>query len=383
MGNLSDSQYASFRTDDCQQQWPYLQRDRSRTVSEQDHVKVSLPSEPLQGEASVVHREHGPGHISKPNLSEQSGVELAQLSAVPQETPSHLDHNLLGEPSLREAETTFEGGDDTQIDRCLSYYMKRRTVTSMHPEAPSALPSPLPPDLDHPPSPSQNSALRRSFKFAKTANLLEKIRRSQIRLNDEALSKARSEGFRFSRAPDARVVTEEPCPSSASSANSTEATKYDVSSSFSPENLTGAKIPAHWRPHSHLQKGKTPAIGDQDNLGSSPASEPHSAFEYAEYYDTYLPGAVHTSGRAALTANDAEDGYALPWSNHSPCRSSALSPRRSENASMRQRSATFSQGSPLAWPESASLETDDAASKSHLSGVSCRESAQVDEVIRF
>ncbi|TKY86094.1 hypothetical protein EX895_004919 [Sporisorium graminicola] len=396
MGSLTDIQYLSFKTD----HWPYLQRDRSRTAPVQDHVKVSLPSQPAKSDI----REQRPAAITI--VADHSGVELAPLSAAPAEALTDHDHNLLPKPRTREAETTVEG-DDTQIDRCLSYYMKRRTCASMQPETMSALPSPLPQALDNPPSPTRapTSAARISFtKFAKTANLLEKIRRSQIRLNDEALSKARSEGFRISRAPSHKIMTgrevDEPCPSPASFASRTEATKDDASSSFSPERQTGTKIPAHQRPHSKLlyQHGETPSAGggDQDALGSSPAisEEPHSAFEYAEYYDSCLPAATspaRTPARQALTANDAEDAIVMPWgANHSPCRSSALSPRRSENMSIRQRSATFSQASPLAWPASLSVETDgDAAvagrgGMGSLSNVSMqRESAQVDEVIRF
>ncbi|SJX66092.1 uncharacterized protein SRS1_13534 [Sporisorium reilianum f. sp. reilianum] len=389
MGSLTDIQYPSYKADDHrQQQWPYLQRDRSRTASAQEHVQVSLPSHPVQGDGFGDTCEKRPEPITV--MSEQSGVEMAQLSAVPHEPFNHHDPNLLQGSTMREAETTVEG-DEAQIDRCLSYYMKRHTRASMQAEPISALPSPMPRELDFPPSPTQNSAARRSFKFAKTANLLEKIRRSQIRLNDEALSKAKNEGFRISTLPQRVATLEEERRSSASSTNSTEATKYDASSSFSPEKQ-GAKIPAHWRPHSklHYQNGQQQSAGaGQDVLGSSPAvSEPHSAFEYAEYYESYLPAAAPTPAQLALTANDAEDGFAVPWGNHSPCRSSALSPRRSENASIRQRSATFNQVSPLHWPASASVETDSDAGgrggKGHLSTVSMhRESAQVDEVIRF
>ena len=299
--------------------------------------------------------------------------------------------------SLRDGERTCEG-DDGQIDRCLSYYMKRHTRASMHPDTTLDLPSPLPRRISaaSPAPETQDRVMRRSFKFPKTANLLEKIRRSQIRLNEEALAQARKEGHRISRPTSQARSSVQGAQAGILSpfSDETEASRNDVSDSFGSTAVaepTGQNLPAHWRSSATLNRTGAACGGanDQDVLGSSPAvSEPHSAFEYADYYDSYLP---HTSIRLQPADDgDVEDDFALPWQNHSPCRSSALSPRLSSSVSMRQRSATFSQASPLAWPRSANTDTtaDGGAlrhTQSHLSAVADpqRGSPQADEVIRF
>ncbi|SPO25079.1 uncharacterized protein UTRI_02823_B [Ustilago trichophora] len=399
------------------QGYPHLQSNHSKAGSGEDHVSLAIPQERSTGFQLTRGDLRGLDSIAQPIEygSQQNTLELNQ-PGVQHGGESENDHLPVHSyrASLGDGEKTFEG-DDGQIDRCLSYYMKRHTRASVHPDVLPGLRSPLPrdsiPDLPSPlprhlhmagGSPTtpeaQDRPDRRSFKFPKTTNLLERIRRSQIRLNNEALSKARKEGYCVSGpvSHKARTSVQE-----ASSFNSspisvgTDASKYDASSSYvsmTRGDPASRKIPAHWRSSSKVQRQLAEASGaaDPDVLGTSPAvSEPHSAFEYADYYDSYLPG-PHTSLRLPLTSEDVGDGFAVPWQDHSPCRSSALSPRQSTNMSMRQRSATFGLASPSAWPSDATAETSaDAAqlrrSKSHLSTVPDihRESAEVDEVIRF
>ncbi|KAJ9478775.1 hypothetical protein PHBOTO_002263 [Pseudozyma hubeiensis] len=209
--------------------------------------------------------------------------------------------------------------------------MKRRTTASVPPEALPHLRSPVPLQQNFVVPHTSAQTTDRTVDFPKTPNLLERIRRSQIRLDEEALSKAKNEGFRLSR-----------------------------------------MLP----PDGPAEK----------NFGTSPAiSEPHSAFEYAEYYDSYLPGAHLSVAPQGLSADDP----ALRWQDHSPSRSSALSPRRSTTVSMRQRSATLSQASPAAWPSSLYVDDGSKVASRHPSKRrldlrnSHRDSAQVDEVIRF
>lgn len=399
------------------QGYPYLQSNHSKAGSEEEHVSLAILQQQSTGFPLTRGNIRGLDSIVQPidYESQQHTLELNQPE-VQHGGESENDHLSMHShrASLGDGEKTFEG-DDGQIDRCLSYYVKRHTQASIQPDVLPCLRSPLPrdsiPDLPSPlprhlymagESPTlpeaQDRPVRRSFKFPKTANLLERIRRSQIRLNDEALCKAKKEGYRVSRPVSHKArtsVQEAPCFNSSPISVGTDASKYDASSSYvsmTRGDPASRKIPAHWRSSSRVQRYVAEASGaaDADVLGTSPAvSEPHSAFEYADYYDSYLPG-PHTCLRLPLTSEDVGDGFAVPWQDHSPCRSSALSPRQSTNMSMRQRSATFSLASPLAWPPSATAETSaDAAqlrrSKSHLSTVPDihRESAEVDEVIRF
>ena len=352
------SNYPSFRPHDQQQkQWPYLQRERSETWSTRDHVEASMSSQSTHG--TLFGGGHEPLAEPSAKLLAYESEQVEQIDA--EETDAweqRAQAGIVRKPSIQEAEITVEG-DELQIDRCLSYYMKRRTGASDHdhPEALSNLPSPMPQEMDDPSTlvRTADKSGRRSLKFVKTANLLEKIRRSQIRLNEEALSKAKSEGYRLSVAPSRRSVREIEgahfSSSPASTTGGTDATKYDVSSSFTPprSRAEGPKIPAHWRDSSnirleHSRNLSLARTGEQDEFSSSP----HSAFEYADYYEGYLPNARQTSIRLE-PASEAEDGIALPWQDHSPCRSSALSPRGSTIASVRQRSGTSSQASPMAW----------------------------------
>lgn len=237
-----------------------------------------------------------------------------------------------------EGERTMQE-DDGQIDRCLSYYMKRnsRSPATTSPQAPC--------DTTEELSPSPTRKSRRSFAFAKTANLLEKIRRSQIRLDSEALQ-SKLEGSPVPNKPGSHDAT----PS-----------KYDHSSSFvTPERQA---LPAHWRSSS------------RDLYGSSPG---HDAFEYADYYET------HTA---------TQEAFALPWMDQSPCRSSGLSPRQSpcrssalspRQSSLRQRSATFGQTD---WSRDDSEDDGGGVRRvmSNLSSVKAKRRSEEEggEVIRF
>ncbi|SNX83517.1 uncharacterized protein MEPE_02224 [Melanopsichium pennsylvanicum] len=297
--------------------------------------------------------------------------------------PPELDQSL----SHQDEEKTDEGGDDCEIDRCLSYYMKRRTRFSEPSGLIQDLPSPLAQHLNNLTTEFEmkDRASRSSLKFAKTSKLLEKIRRSQIRLNNEALLNARREGYRASKSihsADRTDVPESQSYTSSPISVATETSRCDNSEAFTSvktQGKAGKKIPAHWRSSSklHRYRDEFGSHNEQAMSDSSPGvSESHSAFEYADYYDSYLPG-PHTS-----VSLQVQDGFA--------CRSWALSPRRSENRSARQRSATFSQGSSPAWPQSANLDVagDLAAmrrTRSHLSSASDiqRQSAEFDDVIRF
>ncbi|KAJ1041283.1 hypothetical protein NDA10_003070 [Ustilago hordei] len=329
---------------------------------EPQHLSLSM-SPPRERDLIAAQGDHGQRSSLKPEGLQQS--EQSEPGCQPQ-----LQHQSSGvgplngghRSSFKDGERTCEGDDD-QIERCLSYYMKRHTRASAKaapvPDASVSLHEIS--EQNAFPQSVRNSLSRRSFKFPKTANLFEKIRRSQLRLNDEALSKARGEDLRISAAL-----------AHTSDSQSTSPSRYDQSCST---------IPAHWRSSTKLRQDEE--LDNEITLGSSP----HSAFEYADYYDSYLPG-PHTSIRLQRPHEDIEeDGFALPWQNNSPCRSSALSPRRSTTTvSVRQRSTSFNQGSPCWPPSEISAGNDSNDRRGHLSHVSAnsyRESAEAGEVIRF
>lgn len=387
---------------------------RERQLAQRNSIAECLEKASRQEHASVVSNRSNPipgielaerGQVNSATLDLPS-VTLPEHPIIQQQEPKTNSENLFPCPEgtphrfgLHDAEITVEG-EEAQIDRCLSYYMKRVSA-----EAPSNPRSPLTqdrdfatklaPPLDPDPDPD-NSGRRSMIKFTKTANLLEKVRRSQIRLNDEALAKAKMEGFRLSRFSTHRV---ESSKASSETFIPSEASRYDISSSsVSIQRQTEVQhnITDHWRYSSkshHEGKHVSGELGNSDVLESSPGfSEPHSAFEYADYYDGYMTE-TNLSVRYGPTTDSPDEGFTVPWQNDSPCRSSALSPRASTTVSMRQRSATITHGSPLTRPQKDSWDANskDAEAMVHRSSSHPlstvidlqRESAMVDEVIRF
>ncbi|EST05848.2 hypothetical protein PSEUBRA_004894 [Kalmanozyma brasiliensis GHG001] len=218
-------------------------------------------------------------------------------------------------PSIEIAEKTADD-DDAQIDRCLSYYLKHHRRASNHPDDDirASLPSQLEMTLSPTKIDAQDRGDRRSLGFPKTGSLFQKIRRSQIRLNEEALFPAKREARHSSRRVSETVDT---------SLRDTASSSYDPSTPPSIEKVPRINVPLNWR-------GSSKPHQDERDVQGSP---PHSAFEYA-----YMAG----SHRLPFVPDDAEAAWTPPWQDHSPCRSSALSPRRSGPESVRQRSATHS-----------------------------------------
>lgn len=362
-GRAVDRSFSTYGMSSQLEKPIWAAQGRSAEVAlEQGHVSFSL-SPPRSRDLLTAENDHHPRPPTGQQDLQQDDSTQPGFTMHEQVSPCTAMPSARHEADVEKVERACEG-DDNQIDRCLSYYMKRRTCASVQSPPLPAVPAPLPTqhELSTLQSATRDRSSRKSFKFPKTANLFEKIRRSQIRLNDEALSKARGEGLHISPVRDrsSRLDSKDTWPS-----------RYDQSSS---------SIPAHWRCSTKLDRSEQ--LDDEDVLGSSP----HSAFEYADYYDSYLPGPYNSAMLQPSQDDFGRPGFGVPWQNDSPCRSSALSPRRSTTVSVRQRSATFSQASPC-WPPSASPAGHDSSDRrGHLSHVSIQsraESMEAGEVIRF
>lgn len=285
---------------------------------------------------------------------------------------------------LQPTEDATIEGDELQIDRCLSYYLRHRSRASSFRGADTQDPPPLPDNSYLSRSPARDETPRKSLGFAKTGNLLRKIRRSQIRLNEEALSKAKCD-----RGGDCRALSAVEVDSPRRCSGITSPSEYDPSTpSILVDHQGQADVPAHWRSSYQIRPTHKSAsdAGDPDVFGSSP----HSAFEYADFYDRYMS----PSGRSVQSIGLGYEyqGSALPWQSNSPCRSSALSPRWSAIGGVRQRSATLSLVSTSKWGANADgllhATADEAAGSRPGSGfrrasAKQRESEEVGEVIRF
>lgn len=386
-----------------------MQNQNLQQSSEREHIKLPLPldgilaqltAEAISDQSTRSFSQTHDNTTSADDSRRGVGSQLTGRHPDEQQGSKILDfsHRISFKPDEKGCDS-----EEWQIDRCLSYYLKRHTRSSLHPGTLQEMPSPpLPQPFVAERSPTstkvQDRFSRKSLKLPKTTNLLEKIRRLQSHRDGDALPQSNKEDGCFlnsySYAPRASFEGQHGFTCSICSPSS-KSSEYDASSSYvssAPQTPVEQAVPISRNsyPREHRQDVVN-AANELDTLGSSPAvSEPHSAFEYADYYDSYLPG-PHASVRLQLTNEDGEDGLSLPWQNHSPCKTSALSPRHSTSFSLRQRSGTLSLASPL--PPPLSTKTDAVSSeggvaqqaKCHLSQGpgTHRPSSEMDEVIRF
>lgn len=366
-------------------------RQLSQTSLQHGHVSLPM-AHAQQSEFTLVD-----GERSKWPACNDSAAQLQRSDSCRSELQQE---SLSGRPELLpengwdniRAASPYDG-DEKEIDRCLSYYMKRSTRVSLPPVELAELaeggePSMLEDNTSSlPPSPVVNRmSTRKSFVFPKTAGLLAKIRKSQIRLNNEALAIGSHNdhplpvtGFSLDHGNGSSRLMSSTMPDSGAPTRGSE----EHESTFESLSLgrAGPDIPSHWRSSTRLRRS---FAGDRDGnaaIDSSPSlSEPHPAFEYNDSYENHTP-AAHGSPWLGVGLGDGYDCYSATWQDRSPCRSSALSPRRSMTSTVRQRSATFSQCAPSRSPLFQENDADGAHAASPMSARHL--SQEANDVIRF
>lgn len=381
IGAVKQIDFADFPDDASNRSFHTASQGHHETQPASKQLDNTCPSRNSSSSQPLVHRRGDPSE-SRP-LEEAQDECFVGADADKSDCVHALQDNELTrdeQVNLQRTEDATVDGDELQIDRCLSYYLRHHSRASSFRGADTQDPPPLPDHsyLSHSPAHegTPDETPRKSLGFTKTGNLLWKIRQSQNRLNEEALFKAKC-GDGMDCTTLNGVETE---------------TQRRGSDTPSPSILVDqqgqADVPAHWRSSYQLRPSHKPVsdAGDRDVFGSSP----HSAFEYADFYDRYMS----PSGRSVLSTclDYADQGSALPWQSNSPCRSSALSPRWSAIGGIRQRSATLSLVSPSRCTANADgflHATADEEAGSPSGGGLCRasakqrESEEVGEVIRF
>ncbi len=363
-------------------------RQASQTSLQHGHVSLPM-AHAQQSEFTLVD-----GERSKWPACNDSAAQLQRSDSCHSELQQE---SLSGRPELLpesgwdniRAASPYDG-DDKEIDRCLSYYMKRSTRISLPPVelAEACEPSMLEDNTNSlPPSPVVNRmSTRKSFVFPKTAGLLAKIRKSQIRLNNEALATGSHNdhplpvaSFDLGHANGSSRSISSTMPESDALARGSE--EHETTFESLSLGRAGPDIPSHWRSSTRLRRSFAGGRDGSNAIDSSPGrSEPHATFEYNDSYENQNP-AAHGSPWLGVGLGDGYDCYSATWQDRSPCRSSALSPRRSMTSTVRQRSATFSQCAPSRSPLFQENDADGAHAASPMSARHL--SQEANDVIRF